>query len=44
MDPKPVPTGGDVPPGSGGIDQPPPPPEAGVIDNPGPLPTPETPS
>lgn len=31
MDPKPVPTGGEAPPASGGLD-PPPPPEAAVID------------
>ena len=42
MDPKPVPTGGDTPPGAGGIEEPPPPPEAGIIDNPPPAPQPET--
>jgi hypothetical protein len=41
MDPKPVPTGGDAPPGSGGIDQPPLP-EAGIIDSPQPAPETET--
>jgi len=33
MDPKPQPSGGDVPPGSG-IDSPPPPPAAEIIDRP----------
>ena len=42
MDPKPVPSGGDAPPGSGGVDQPHPPPEADVIDNPGPAEEPES--
>jgi hypothetical protein len=42
MDPKPVPTGGETPPGSGGIEGTPPPPEAGIIDNPPPAPEPET--
>ena len=41
MNPKPVPTGGDTPPGSGSIDEPPTP-EAGIIDSPPAMPEPET--